>query len=158
MSWLFTRSIMACCVPMLQWVKHGTYCVCVQLCGCGIFITWYKPHLLPQSSSQQPGHSASRHWPAGSRNLTLTHLPLDNMATMLADDNFKYIFFNENDRILTRISLRFVARSPIDNWWGGIHLRAIPQFYSTSNCNMCSEITLLKSLLSNLPGPNELNQ
>ena len=37
------------------------------------------------------------------------------MAAMLADDNFKWIFFNENDRIQTRISLRFVARSPIDN-------------------------------------------
>ena len=32
-----------------------------------------------------------------------------------AEDNFKCIFFNENDRIPTRISLRFVARSPIDN-------------------------------------------
>ena len=34
---------------------------------------------------------------------------------MLADDNFKCIFFYENDRIPTQISLRFVARSPIDN-------------------------------------------
>ena len=25
----------------------------------------------------------------------LTHLPLDKMATILADDIFKYIFFNE---------------------------------------------------------------
>ena len=37
------------------------------------------------------------------------------MATILADDNFKCIFFNENDRILTWISLRFVAKSPSDN-------------------------------------------
>ena len=38
------------------------------------------------------------------------------MALILADDNFKYIFFsNENDSILIRISLKFVPRSPIDN-------------------------------------------
>ena len=47
------------------------------------------------------------------------------MATMLSEDNFKCIFFNENDRIPTQISLRFIARSPIDNkqhwfrWWLG---------------------------------------
>ena len=37
------------------------------------------------------------------------------MAVILADDNFKCIFFNENDRILIRISLKFVPRSPNDN-------------------------------------------
>ena len=29
----------------------------------------------------------------------LTHLPLDKMATILADDIFNCIFFNKNDRI-----------------------------------------------------------
>ena len=43
------------------------------------------------------------------------HLPLDKMAAILADDNFKCIFMNENDRIQIRISLKFVPRSPIDN-------------------------------------------
>ena len=37
------------------------------------------------------------------------------MATILADDNFECIFFNENDRIWIRISLKFVPTSPIDN-------------------------------------------
>ena len=37
----------------------------------------------------------------------LTHLPLDKMADVLADGNFKCIFLNENDRILIRISLKF---------------------------------------------------
>ena len=45
----------------------------------------------------------------------LTHLPLDKMATILADDNFGYIFLNENDRILIQISFKFVPRSSIDN-------------------------------------------
>ena len=45
----------------------------------------------------------------------LTHLPLGKMAASLADDNCKCIFFNENDRIPVRISLKFVPRSPIDN-------------------------------------------
>ena len=37
------------------------------------------------------------------------------MAAILADDNFKCIFLNENDRIPIQISLKFVPRSPIDN-------------------------------------------
>ena len=37
------------------------------------------------------------------------------MAAISADDNFKCIFLNENDRIPIRISLKFVLRSPIDN-------------------------------------------
>ena len=37
------------------------------------------------------------------------------MATILADDNFKCIFLNENDRIPIPIPLKFVPRNPIDN-------------------------------------------
>ena len=37
------------------------------------------------------------------------------MAAILADDNFKPIFFDENDRIPIQISLKVVPRSPIDN-------------------------------------------
>ena len=37
------------------------------------------------------------------------------MADILADDNFRCIFLNENDRIPIQISLKFVPRSPIDN-------------------------------------------
>ena len=37
------------------------------------------------------------------------------MAANLADNIFKCIFFNGNDRILIQISLKFVPRSPINN-------------------------------------------
>ena len=37
------------------------------------------------------------------------------MAAVLADDNLKCIFLNENDTIPIRISLKFAPRSPIDN-------------------------------------------
>ena len=37
------------------------------------------------------------------------------MAAILADNNFKCILLNENDRIPIRISLKFVPKSPIDN-------------------------------------------
>ena len=47
--------------------------------------------------------------------VALTHLPLDKMATTLADDIFKCIFLNENDRIPIRISVKFVPRCLIDN-------------------------------------------
>ena len=50
-------------------------------------------------------------WAASS----LTHLPLDKMAAILADDIFNCIFLIENDRILIQISLNRVPRSPIGN-------------------------------------------
>ena len=37
------------------------------------------------------------------------------MAAILADDIFKCIFLNENDKITIQISLKLVRRSPIDN-------------------------------------------
>ena len=37
------------------------------------------------------------------------------MAAILADDIFKLIFLNENDRILIQIPLKFVLMSPMDN-------------------------------------------
>ena len=37
------------------------------------------------------------------------------MAAILADDNFKCIFLNANDRNPNQFSLKFVPRSPIDN-------------------------------------------
>ena len=37
------------------------------------------------------------------------------MAAILADDIFKRIFVNENDRIQNQISLKFVPDGPIDN-------------------------------------------
>ena len=45
----------------------------------------------------------------------LTHLPLDKMAAILADDIFKCIFVNEKYHILIKISLKFVPKGPIEN-------------------------------------------
>ena len=45
----------------------------------------------------------------------LTHLPLDKMAVIWADDKFKCIFLNEYDRIFILISLKFIPMSPFDN-------------------------------------------
>ena len=50
-----------------------------------------------------------------SLNVFLTYHPLDKMAAIFADDNFKCIFLNENDRIPIRISLKLIPRSPIHN-------------------------------------------
>ena len=49
------------------------------------------------------------------RDISLTQLPLDKIPAILADDIFKRIFFNENERIPTQISLKFVRRSRINN-------------------------------------------
>ena len=57
--------------------------------------------------------------------LLLTHLRLDKMAAILADDIFKSIFLNENDRIPIQISLKFVVpRGPIDNKPALVHVMA----------------------------------
>ena len=45
----------------------------------------------------------------------LTHLPLDKMAAILADNIFKCLLLNENDKIPIQISLKLVPSSPIDN-------------------------------------------
>ena len=37
------------------------------------------------------------------------------MAVMLADDIFKCIFLNENDRILIKMSLKYIARTRQDS-------------------------------------------
>ena len=47
--------------------------------------------------------------------LLLTRLPLDKMAAVLTEDNFKCIFLNETEKIAIRISLKFVSVSLIDN-------------------------------------------
>ena len=44
-----------------------------------------------------------------------THLSLDKVAAILADDIFKCIFLNERDEIKIQISLKLVPRGPIDN-------------------------------------------
>ena len=53
----------------------------------------------------------------------LTHPPLDKMAAILADDNSKCIFLNENIRIPIWISLKFVPRSKIDYEPALVHWR-----------------------------------
>ena len=44
----------------------------------------------------------------------LTHLALDKIAAILADDIFKRILLNEKTRISIKISLRFVLKGPIN--------------------------------------------
>ena len=50
-----------------------------------------------------------------SLSLSLSHLTLDTMAAILADNIFNCIFLNENDRNVNQISLKYVPSSPIDN-------------------------------------------
>ena len=46
---------------------------------------------------------------------SLTNLPLDKMAAIMADDIFNCILLNKNDRIPIHISLKYVPMSPFDN-------------------------------------------
>ena len=45
----------------------------------------------------------------------LTHLPLDKITAILADDLFRCIFVNVKFSILFKISLKFVPKGQIDN-------------------------------------------
>ena len=47
--------------------------------------------------------------------LMVTHLPLDKMAAIFADGNFRCNFVNENIQISIKISPKFVPEGPIDN-------------------------------------------
>ena len=49
------------------------------------------------------------------------------MAAILADDIFKCIFLNENNRITIQITVKFVPRSPIDNKPALVQVMAWPQ-------------------------------
>ena len=63
--------------------------------------TYWKYTLSIQSvfiSTQQL--KKSMYWDENMELLSkLTHLPLDKMPITLADDNFRYIFLDENDRM-----------------------------------------------------------
>ena len=85
-----------CCFVWWLWISGQMY-----------FIGW-KWHLSSGSCVVVASHLVRIQCP-------LTHPPLDKMAAILADDNFKCIFLNENDKIPIRISLKFFPRSPVDN-------------------------------------------
>ena len=40
---------------------------------------------------------------------------MEKMAAFMADDICRCIFLNENDRIMIKISLKYVHQGPIDN-------------------------------------------
>ena len=70
--------------------------------------------LTTRQLSGNSGRGVTIHgWDQDTRELT--HLLLGKMVAILADDNFKFIFLNKNDRIPIRISLKFVPISPTDN-------------------------------------------
>ena len=57
----------------------------------------------------------------------LTDLPQDKMAAIFADENFKCIFLNENDRIPIWVSLKFVPSRPVNNNIGLVQVMACHQ-------------------------------
>ena len=73
------------------------------------------------------------------------------MATFLADNLFKCIFLNENDRIQIHISLKFVPRSPIDNKAELVHWRIYVALWGdelTIGFNLLQTIVFVKKCCS----------
>ena len=95
---------------------HGACKVKVHMCqaaGKHMYVFMSAGHVWKWHAGNQPAwnwHRSTGCWGGD-----LTHLPLDKMAAILADDTFKSIFMHENNRILIRISLKFIPRSAIDN-------------------------------------------
>ena len=75
----------------------------------------------------------------------VTHLPLDKMAAILADNIFKHIFLNENIRTVIEISLKFVPRGLIYNTpalvkvmaWLRTGDKPLPEAMMTQFANVC---------------------
>ena len=83
--------------------------------ACAIFpYVWYLP-VCPQHLHYctTPNNILCIWWPHSPSSILtscLTHLPLDKMGGILADDIFKRIFLNENVRISYQISLKLFPR------------------------------------------------
>ena len=75
----------------------------------------------------------------------VTHLPLDKMAAILADNIFKHIFLTENIRTVIEISLKFVPRGLIYNTpalvkvmaWRRTGDKPLPEAMMTQFANVC---------------------
>ena len=79
-------------IPMARLVKILQTCTIS-----GIWNKWHKQAFLSRDI------------------IGLTHLPLDKMAAIFADNLFKCIFMHEKFYISIQISLKFVPKGPIDN-------------------------------------------
>ena len=67
--------------------------------------------------------------------LLLTHLPLDRVAAILADDILKRLLVNENIRISIQISLKSVPKCSIDNKPALVQVMAWRQAITWSNAD-----------------------
>ena len=103
-SWYLDSHIPEVCTQGCHWQE-----VSDDGSGNGLVLNWRQVitwtgdvlvHLMPYGVSGPPWVNSS---------------PLNKMAAILSDDNFKCIFLNENDRILIQISLKFVPKSAINN-------------------------------------------
>ena len=65
----------------------------------------------------------------------LTHLSLDKMAAILAENIFKWILLTGYGRIPIQISLKFVPKSPIDNKSALVQVMARHQAITLTNEN-----------------------
>ena len=75
--------------------------------------------------------------------MPVTHLPLDKMAAILADDIFKCICLNENDRFRIPISLKSISSGSVNNKralvrvmaWRRIGDKPLPETMMTRSTN-----------------------
>ena len=93
---VFFYTEVECCYKAMQYIMI-------------LYIQWQWQNINQISNSQK------------SKNMHMEFVPLRcqlfcySLAAIFADDNFKCIFLNENDRISFWISLKFVLRSPFNN-------------------------------------------
>ena len=78
-----------------------------------VFCSKYRIHFLHHRQYNGKVRRRNWYWESGS-GIINTLRPRQN-GRHFADDNFKYIFLNENVSISTNISLKFVPKGPINN-------------------------------------------
>ena len=129
--WSLTLHLSSRWVSTISWetefegiLPKGPYPPCLRmadkapLARCPRIMVWYlyfTCQLTTHSAVCMDAHDDDVARPMGHTMHPLINLPLDKMAAILADDIFKCIFLNENDKIMIQISLKFIPRSPIDN-------------------------------------------
>ena len=141
-TWPFTK------LKNVTWL----YCSFIWLsCPC-IFdkkeITLFHIHWF--SEKKRNGNTVGEQW---GYTLFVKTLRLRQDGRHFTDNIFKCIFFNENFRILIRISLKFVANSPINNIPAFVQIMAWRRPGDSHNLNQCCY--LYQRLYASL-GLNEL--
>ena len=127
MTWL---NVEHCSLEALDWEQSDGNLTCVLFAitaeniSSGLNVEYEIVQKVLHKNPWQNVHCTPYSWLNRVYVFTLTHLPLDKMAAISANDIFKCIFLNEKDKIPITISLNLIPRGPIDNTQALVQVKA----------------------------------